>query len=134
MSLKQSFVAWVMQHKSLFRPGHRAIEWPFFLGHIPLLRDIHPWLGVFQARFFSFELQQTKREPSTFRRVLDAIKRRPEDCLLVDDRAPNLGAAASIGIRGVCFTSADALARELAARGLLGQLLASPAPSSVQQR
>ena len=40
MSLKQSFVAWVMQHKLLFRPGHRAIEWPFFLGYIPLLRDI----------------------------------------------------------------------------------------------
>jgi HAD superfamily hydrolase (TIGR01509 family) len=115
------------QHKLILLSDHAA-EW------VAYIRDVHPWLRVFQTRFFSFELQQTKREPSTFRLVLDAIKRRPEDCLLVDDRAPNLGVAASIGIRGICFTSADALARELAARGLLGQLLASPAPSSVQQR
>ena len=115
------------QHELILLSDHAA-EW------VAYIRDVHPWLRIFQARFFSFELQQTKREPSTFRLVLDAIKRRPEDCLLVDDRAPNLGVAAAIGIRGICFASAAALARELAARGLLGQLLASPAPSSVQQR
>jgi len=79
-------------------------------------------------------LKQIKRDSSTFRKVLDAIGRKPEHCLLVDDSALNLSAAASIGITGVRFTSADVLARELTARGLLGQLLASPALSSVQQR
>ena len=42
--LKQSIVAWVISRKALLSPGHRAIEWPFLLGHIPLLRDIHPWM------------------------------------------------------------------------------------------
>jgi FMN phosphatase YigB (HAD superfamily) len=66
-------------------------------------------------------LKQTKREPSTFRKVLEAIGRRPDECLLVDDSALNLSAAASIGLSGIRFTSAAAFARDLSARGLLGQ-------------
>jgi HAD superfamily hydrolase (TIGR01509 family) len=98
-----------------------AAEWAAYI------RGIHPWLDVFKARFFSFELKQTKREPSTFRKVLVAIGRTPEQCLLVDDSAQNVRAAASIGIPCVRFTSADALARDLAARGLLDQPLDSVA-------
>ena len=115
------------KHELILLSDHAA-EW------VAYIRGIHPWLSVFQARFFSFELKQTKREPSSFRLVLDAIGRKPEQCLLVDDRTPNLNAAASIGIPGIRFTSAEALARELTARGLLGQLLASPALPSVQQQ
>ena len=115
------------RHELMLLSDHAA-EW------VAYIRSIHPWLSVFQARFFSFELKQTKRDSSTFRQVLEAIGHKPEHCFLVDDSALNLSAAASIGIPGVRFTSADALARELAARGLLGQLLASPAPPSVQQR
>lgn len=44
MGFKQSLVAGVMKCKSLLGPGHRAIEWPFFLGRVPLLREIHPWM------------------------------------------------------------------------------------------
>lgn len=115
------------QHELILVSDHAA-EW------VAYIQGIHPFLSIFKARFFSFELKQIKREPSTFRKVLDAIARKPEHCLLVDDSAPNLSAAVSIGIPGVRFTSADVLARELTARGLLGQLLASPALSSVQQR
>jgi UDP-glucose 4-epimerase len=61
MSLKQSFVAWVMQHKALFVPGHRAIEWPFFLGYIPLLRDIHPWLDRRESTITYLPINETLR-------------------------------------------------------------------------
>jgi len=44
MSLRQSVVAWVMQRKAILGPGQRAIGWPFLLGYVPWLRDIHPWL------------------------------------------------------------------------------------------
>ncbi len=64
MSLKQSFVAWVMQHKSLFKPGHRAIEWPFFLGHIPLLRDIHPWMDRRKSTITYLPINETLRSQS----------------------------------------------------------------------
>jgi HAD superfamily hydrolase (TIGR01509 family) len=115
------------RHELILLSDH-AVEW------VAYIQGIHPFLRIFKARFFSFELKQTKRDSSTFRKVLDAIGRKAEHCLLVDDSAPNLSAAASIGIPGVRFTSTDALARELTARGLLGQLLASPALSSVPQR
>ncbi|HUJ43802.1 MAG TPA: HAD-IA family hydrolase, partial [Opitutaceae bacterium] len=79
------------------------------------IHGIHPWLQIFKARFFSFELKQTKREPSTFQRVLAAIRRDPGQCLLIDDSAKNVMAAASIGLPAIRFTSARALARELGA-------------------
>jgi FMN phosphatase YigB (HAD superfamily) len=86
-----------------------AAEWA---AHI---REVHPWLGIFKSQFFSFELKQTIREPSTFQRVLAAIGRRADVCLLIDDSAKNVIAAASIGLPGIRFTSARALARELGA-------------------
>ena len=61
MSLKQSVVAWVMQRKSLLSFGHRAIEWPFFLGHIPLLRDIHPWLSRRKSNITYLPINETLR-------------------------------------------------------------------------
>lgn len=94
------------QHDLILLSDHAA-EW------VAYIRGIHPFLETFQARFFSFELKQTKREPSTFEKVLAAIGRRPDDCLLVDDSALNVRAAAAAGLPGIRFTSADALAREL---------------------
>ncbi len=80
------------------------------------LRRVHPWLRIFQRQFFSFELGRTKREPSTFRQVLAALSRSADECLLIDDSAANIAAAASAGVPGLRFSSAMALAREL--RGL----------------
>jgi HAD superfamily hydrolase (TIGR01509 family) len=96
------------RHELILLSDHAA-EW------VAYIRGIHPFLDVFRARFFSFELKQTKREPSTFQKVLAAIGRRSDDCLLVDDSALNVRAAAAIGLPGLRFTSAEALARELAA-------------------
>ncbi len=87
-----------------------AAEWA---AHI---RRIHPWLRIFSRRFFSFALGQTKREPSTFRKVAAALGRSPDECLLIDDSPANVAAAASAGMPGIRFTTAAALAREL--RGL----------------
>jgi HAD superfamily hydrolase (TIGR01509 family) len=101
-------------HELVLLSDHAA-EWAAYI------RRIHPWLKIFPHRFFSFELKQTKRSSSTFRKVLAAIGRRPGECLLVDDSAQNLAAAAAIGLAGIRFTSAAALARDLVARGLLGQ-------------
>jgi len=80
------------------------------------IRRIHPWLRIFPRQFFSFELHRTKREPATFRQVAAALGRSPDECLLIDDRAANIAAAAAAGMPGLRFTSAGALAREL--RGL----------------
>ncbi|MEW5870973.1 MAG: HAD-IA family hydrolase [Chloroflexota bacterium] len=92
-----------------------AVEW------VDYIHAVHPFLNVFTAQFFSFELKQTKREPSTFQRVLQALGRPPEQCFFVDDNPQNVRAAAAAGIPGHIFTSAEAFEAELAALSILKQ-------------
>jgi tagatose 1,6-diphosphate aldolase len=105
----QRLITRLARHYELVLLSDHAAEWAAYI------QGIHPWLKIFKARFFSFELKQTKREPSTFQRVLAAIGRRPDECLLIDDSAQNVRAAAAVGLRGIRFTSAAALARAIAA-------------------
>lgn len=88
-----------------------AIEW------VTYIHDIHPFLALFNFQFFSFQLKQTKPKPSTFERVLATIRRRPEQCLFIDDSIGTIDSAAKIGMAGIRFTGAEALGMELTARG-----------------
>jgi len=97
------------RHHELVLHSDHAAEWTAYI------HRIHPWLAIFPTRFFSFQLGQTKKRPSTFRRVLAALGRKPGECLLIDDSAQNVAAAAAIGLPGLRFTTAAALARDLAA-------------------
>jgi HAD superfamily hydrolase (TIGR01509 family) len=85
---------------------------------IEYIQSIHPFLADFRHRFFSFQLGRTKQEQSTFRTVLAAIGREPEECLFIDDNPQNVSVACTVGIPGIVFTSAEALTQELAARGI----------------
>jgi HAD superfamily hydrolase (TIGR01509 family) len=90
-----------------------AAEW------VDSIKAIHPFLSLFKAQFFSFELKQTKREPSTFQKVLKALERQPSQCLVIDDNPQNVSAAASIGIPGICFTNVETLVDEVATHNIL---------------
>jgi FMN phosphatase YigB (HAD superfamily) len=57
-------------------------------------------------------LKQTKREPSTFHTVLEAIHREPQDCLFIDDNLTNVKVAEESGIRGIRFINAEQLSME----------------------
>jgi FMN phosphatase YigB (HAD superfamily) len=89
-----------------------AIEW------IEYIRSIHPFLCLFTSQFFSFELKQTKQEPSTFQKVLHTLERQPDECLIVDDSMQNLMAAAVAGMPGIQFTTAEKLMSELKSYGI----------------
>ena len=89
-----------------------AAEW------IEHVRSVHPFLRVFRAQFYSCELGQTKREPSTFRRVLREIDREPHECLFIDDYHKNIAIATSEGIPSILFQSAEQLTCELTKLGL----------------
>ncbi len=80
--------------------------------------DIHPFLGLFEAKFFSYELKSTKRSPDTFRRVLQMLDRPPGECLFIDDSAANIAAAAACGLHCVQFRSAADLADRLLFYGI----------------
>ncbi|SRR6266568_2053804 len=63
--------------------------------------------------FTSCYMGLRKPNPSIYRRVLGILGKPPERTLFIDDRGENAAAAASVGMKTIHFTGADALRREL---------------------
>jgi len=103
------------QHHPLYLVSDHATEW------VEALLPQHPFLNLFQERFWSCELGSIKRDPETFPVVLDRIGRAAGDCLFVDDNPKNIASAARSGIEGILFEDADTLRREFQSRGLLAR-------------
>jgi HAD superfamily hydrolase (TIGR01509 family) len=78
----------------------------------------HAFLRVFDQRFLSFDMGQTKRHVGTFQRVLAALGDDPRHCLFIDDLSWNVERAEKVGLRSHCFTSAAALRMFLAQEGI----------------
>ena len=74
----------------------------------------HPWLHLIEARFFSYELRLTRRDPRAFRQLARKVCQPARQCLVVDRDPTILRAAAAAGLRGLPFTSAEQLAQDLA--------------------
>jgi len=75
-----------------------------------------PWLT---GSLMSYELRQRKPDPAYFSAALRRIGRRPDECLLVDDKEACVAGAAEMGIPGIRYHDNVQLAAELTARGLL---------------
>jgi putative hydrolase of the HAD superfamily len=97
-----------------------AVEW------IEYIFQVHPFLGRFERRFYSFQSGRTKEDPVTFERVLSSLGRAPADCVFIDDLERNVASAQSVGIPSIRFLSADALRGELAQRGVRTEDVAKP--------
>jgi putative hydrolase of the HAD superfamily len=66
-----------------------------------------------EVAFSSCYLGVRKPEPAIFRMVLDVLGHPPQRVLFIDDRQPNIDAAAALGMHSIHFTGDDALRREL---------------------
>lgn len=73
----------------------------------------------FDGVFASCRMGVRKPDPAFFHALLEAIGRRPEQCLFVDDRAVNCESAEALGMAAHLFDGADGLRRRLRAEGLL---------------
>lgn len=76
------------------------------------------------ARYFdlfccSCFLGLRKPDERLYRVALDLLQAKPDQCLLIDDRAENLQPAARLGIRTLQYRSARQLSEELARAGCL---------------
>jgi HAD superfamily hydrolase (TIGR01509 family) len=78
----------------------------------------HSFFDKFGALFFSYELQQTKSDPTTFALVLDELGRRAQQCLFVDDSERNVAVARSVGLPSARFVDSEQLVRQLRQMGL----------------
>ena len=79
-----------------------------------------PALRFFTGEYVSADHGLLKPDPAIFLDFLDEFGLTAGETLFIDDWAPNIEAARSVGMEGIVFDgSADRLRRDLAARGLL---------------
>lgn len=86
---------------------------------VPYIRSIHPFLDIFDDRFYSFELGKTKSDPTVFPVVLRSLGYQPQECLFIDDRIQNVRSAESIGLPSIHFRDARQLRTDLERRQVL---------------
>jgi FMN phosphatase YigB (HAD superfamily) len=75
----------------------------------------HDFLRAFRRRFYSFDLHTRKNMPETYRRVVEMIGAKPEECLFIDDRRVFLDAAQQAGLQTLLFEDAAQARNALAA-------------------
>ncbi len=61
-----------------------------------------------------------KPDAAIYRLALEITQRRPDECLFIDDRLPNIEAAMQIGMRAIHFQDAAQLRTELGENGIHG--------------
>ena len=108
----------------LWRLRHRGVRLVALtntnrLHHRAWSRRFGAELEVFEAIHCSHDLRARKPERAAFERVLDADGLTPSATVFVDDLPAHVEAATALGLQGIVFTGAAALARDLAAIGLL---------------
>lgn len=103
----ESVLSTLARRYQLILLSDHASEW---VNHI---QQIHPFLETFNYQFFSYQLNQTKREPSTFLKVLATIQKQPGQCLFIDDSVLNVSTAETVGIKGIQFINSLQLIEEL---------------------
>jgi HAD superfamily hydrolase (TIGR01509 family) len=98
-------------HRLVLLSDHAREWWEY-------IEATHPFLQIFEQRFLSFEMGQTKRQHETFQRVLTACGCAPRECLFIDDLRWNVERAEAVGIRSHTFTSLETLVGFLEGMGV----------------
>jgi 2-haloacid dehalogenase len=78
-----------------------------------------PFLRVFRDIVVSGDERLLKPEPAIYRRLLERNGLEAGACVFIDDSPKNVTGAEAVGMKGVHFTTPEALRTELAGMGLL---------------
>jgi putative hydrolase of the HAD superfamily len=81
------------------------------------LRSNAAWTASFECLTLSSAIRLAKPDAEIFRHCLNCLGVAPQEAVFVDDREPNVHAAAALGIRGIVFASPAQLRGELIAIG-----------------
>jgi len=73
----------------------------------------------FEVALSSCYVGLRKPDPAMYRRALDILGSVPERTLFIDDREENVAGAEAARIKGIQFTGAEALRKELGKLGVL---------------
>lgn len=80
-----------------------------------LTRWLESWkiLDLFHVVFCSGDEGIVKPDPKAFARTLERLEVKPEEALFIDDTAEHVDAARALGLRGVVFTTAERLEKDV---------------------
>ncbi len=84
-----------------------------------LLRERYGLDGLFDVEVFSALVGLAKPDPAIYRLALERLGAAPEATVFVDDYAPNVAAAAALGIRAIQFIGYEALILALQKQGVV---------------
>ena len=84
------------------------------------------WTEPFDHLCFSGELRLAKPDPAIYHACLAGLQARPEEAILIDDRAENVEAARALGMQALIFQSLHQLAIDIRPLNLPAPLLAGP--------
>jgi 2-haloacid dehalogenase len=84
----------------------------------PIARQRFPFLTWFEQTVVSGEERTAKPDPRIYRSLLDRIARRADECVFIDDSAPNVATATRLGFDAIRFENPPGLAAALASRGI----------------
>jgi putative hydrolase of the HAD superfamily len=73
----------------------------------------HLWVGAFDAVVISGRVGRRKPDEDIFRHTADLLQLEPEQCVMVDDLAPNIRGAVGAGMVGVLHVSYEQTVDEL---------------------
>jgi 2-haloacid dehalogenase len=85
----------------------------------PIMKRRFPFVSWFEELIISGEEKVIKPEPAIFRVLLQRIKRRPQQCVFIDDRELNVAVASRIGFQAVLYKTPEKLENDLHRLGLL---------------
>jgi len=87
--------------------------------HFEMIRERYPILRHFDAFVLSYEAGAMKPDPRIYAAAIEAARCAPQECFFTDDIPEYVEGARQAGIDAVVFEGAEALERELRARGVV---------------
>ncbi|MFD1912456.1 HAD family hydrolase [Halodurantibacterium flavum] len=108
----------LLDRLSVRHPIHAITNWSAETW--PTGMAVHPRIAeVFGVTIVSGEVGLLKPDPAIFALLCDRAGLDAGDCLFIDDSEKNVAGARAFGMEAHHFTGAEALERDLTARGLL---------------
>jgi HAD superfamily hydrolase (TIGR01509 family) len=84
-----------------------AKEW------IEYIDKIHPFLNLFDKKYFSFQSGEIKREKRAFELLLNENNLSPAECVFIDDNPTNIMVAKEVGLITIQFNGIVNLQKQL---------------------
>ncbi len=84
-----------------------------------LRKDHAAMLALFKKQYFSHELKMAKPNTKIFEYVLADLGVAPSQCVFIDDKQKNVDSAKKCGMKGIVFSSAEQVKKELALLGVM---------------